>query len=94
MHASPIQAGQAFSGSRLYCTTIMQALRVKQESGEHIYPQPCSISQDLYKKQRSASSKASNPMLRVLQEASKQFPTLPRFRQQRTDTHLIYPTSH
>jgi len=24
MHASPIQAGRAFSGSRLYCTTLMQ----------------------------------------------------------------------
>jgi hypothetical protein len=28
MHASPIQAGRAFSGSRLYCTTQMQELRV------------------------------------------------------------------
>lgn len=33
MHASPIQAGQAFSGSCLYSTTQMQDWRVEREPG-------------------------------------------------------------
>jgi hypothetical protein len=37
MHASPIQAGQAFSGSRLYCTTQMQYLRVEREPGACVW---------------------------------------------------------
>ncbi len=36
MHASPIQAGRAFSGSHLYCTTQMQDWRVrKSEKSAH-----------------------------------------------------------
>jgi hypothetical protein len=36
MHASPIQAGRASSGSHLYCTTQMQDWRVhKSEKGAH-----------------------------------------------------------